>query len=72
MDSPNKTFILDKGFDHLFGHTHMFVVIAASDRETAAKHIKKTLYLDIDPFELVWLMTASYITIYDQKRGETA
>lgn len=63
---PNKTFVFEKTYDHFFGTTTQVVVIAASDKETAAEHIKEKLGFDILPHELVWLMDANYKTIYDQ------
>lgn len=67
IQRPNKTFVLDKTYDHFFGRSTQFVVIAASDKETACEHIKEKLGFDLNPNELVWLTDANYKTIYDQR-----
>lgn len=67
IERPNKTFVLDKTYDHFFGRTTQIVIIAASDKETAAKHINEKLGFEISPNELVSLTDANYKTIYDEK-----
>ena len=65
INYPNKTFVLDKKIDHFFGSSTHFIVIAAVDKETASKHLKDILNLEVHPNELVWLMDTNYKTIYD-------
>ena len=67
IEYPNKTFVLDKTYDHFFGTTTQVVVIAAVDKETAAKYINEKLGFEVYPHELIWLMDANYKTIYDER-----
>ena len=72
INYPNKTFVLDKTYDHFFGTSTQFVVIAASDKETACEHIKEKLGFDLNPNELMWLPDVNYKTIYNQNGSRPA
>lgn len=65
INYPNKTFVLDKKFDHFFGTSTHFIVIAAVDKETAAQYLKDKLNIEIHPNEFVWMMDMNYKTVYD-------
>lgn len=67
---PNKTFILDKVVEQPIGNDVIkrkhIVVIAASDKETAAQYLRDKLGFRGDANELQWLMNCDYTTMYDQ------
>lgn len=65
INYPNKTFVLDKKYDHFFGTSKQTVIVAATDKETAAKYINEKLGFEVFPNELVWLMDMNYKMVYD-------
>ena len=64
---PNKTYVANFTYDHQFGTTTRFVIVVASDAETACKYLKDTIGYKGVPNELIWLMDTNHKTIYDQR-----
>jgi len=60
---PNKIYVCEYKGDNCFnGESHFVVIVAASDSETAKKHVKEKIGFDCEP---LWLMNAGYPTIYN-------
>jgi hypothetical protein len=61
--NPNKIYVSEyKGKDSFDKDCHFVIVVAASDMNTAKKHVKELIGIDVEP---TWLMGAVYHTIYN-------
>lgn len=59
--NPNKIFVVEYTGSSMIGNTYRQVVIAASNKQVAQKHVKNIIGIDVEP---IWLMNATYPTIY--------
>ena len=63
LEYPNKIFVCEYKGDNDFknGKSHFVIIVAASSRELAKKHVKEMIGFDSEP---VMLMNAVYPTIW--------
>jgi len=59
---PNKIYLSEyTGDNRLGGQSHIVIVTAACDSDTAQKYVKEQIGFDAPP---IWLMSATYPAIY--------